>query len=174
MTIDFDGIRLEASTGRDELAEYIAGAISEYLGGTSESRYALRMRQFQVLGYRVVTRLLIQEKAYLDYVQGMSQGMVMALHEFESRSRGIAAFSESDAVKVEEKAKKLLRLATHEGTGEHEAAASSLQFAKLFSGTDLVLFARVRAQHWLGDYERMKLMFERIRREHPWLIHWTK
>lgn len=171
MTMDFDGIRASAYERNDDTIDYIAEALHEYLGSRT-TRHLLIHRTWQVAGYRLAMRLLTRERTPHLYVQGFSQGFLLALHEYEDRAQNIVQFDAQAATKLEEKISKLLRLALHETTNENEARAAFHGFVKLAQAGEVAIFAKARMIHWTNDYEKIKQAFGHIMKQNPWLNLW--
>lgn len=151
----------------------IADSVAEYLR-TLASDGPEADTIWRTAGYRFAAALAGRERAgrALDLARAFADGM--RTYGSETASIGAPEFYDTKrADTLEEKAEKLLTLATHKGTGTAEAAAAALGFAKLFAGRELAIISRQRYLALGRALSRMTETINFIKREHPTIFTWT-
>jgi hypothetical protein len=145
-------------------------------GTTAAPRRHEIVRNWRLAGYRLATELLPTERVRVpDELDAFKEGLLQRLREYElehlgASESGIEVVEELDVEgcdKIESKAQKYLRLATHATTPSSEAASAALHIARMIVNGDLALLSLERVRHLAQRLTRMEEAFRTIRQENP-------
>lgn len=103
------------------------------------------------------------------------EGMRMRKNEYEAEIVGdgqvsVETFDVDASERLEGRAEKYLRLATHENTPVNEARAAAFALAKMIASSELALLSWDRVRHFAKRFAQMEDLFEMIRAENPFLF----
>jgi hypothetical protein len=142
-----------------------------------EPEAALVIRNWRLAGYYLASFLLPQGRQRRAVeLESLLAGARQRAEEYEGELEheapgvSVAAFDVDGAERLESKAEKFLRLATHEGTPPEEARAAAFALAKLISGGELALLAWGRVRHFAERFQKMQELFDMLQAETPWLF----
>lgn len=130
---------------------------------------------WRLAGYRFAMHLLpVKQLRIPDELDSFIEGLLQRLREYEleqfEKATGMEFSRELDidaCDKVESKAQKFLRLASHPGTPLPEADSARRAIMKMILEGDLTLVSFERAHHQTLHYARMEEAFEVARLEKP-------
>jgi hypothetical protein len=88
----------------------------------------------------------------------------------EAKLGQLDAFDKDASERAEAQAEKLLKLATHPGTGPAEASAAALGLVKKIASSELALLSWERVRYFAKRFQQMEELFELIRMENPLLF----
>lgn len=176
--MDYTGTRREGRGSFSYFFEEVGQAIVAQLHASSHvdtSRSEL-VKSWRLGGYQLASYLLpTRKKRYPEELNSFIQGMKQRMSEYELENLGaggaaIEIFDVEACEKLEARAEKFLRLATHEGTPIDEARAAALGLAKMIAASDLALLGWERVRHFVQRFAQMEEVFSVIRRENPMLF----
>lgn len=135
------------------------------------------VRNWRLAGYRFACHLLptkrVRAPVELDsFIQGLRQ----RLREYEFDHLGasesgievVEDFDKEASEKIETKAQKYLKLATHLATPSHEAGSAALHIARMVMSGDLApLLSFERVHHAMSKLSRLDEAFEVMRGKNP-------
>jgi hypothetical protein len=141
-------------------------------GASSSPRRHEIISSWRLAGYRFATHLLPVKhvrtpEELRSFVDGLEQRLNEYELEHESKMPWVEASGEVDWEKIESKAQKFLRLATHAGTPLHEATAASAAIVKMIVSGDLSLLSFERVHDLVWKYKRLKEAFKVARLKNP-------
>jgi hypothetical protein len=137
------------------------------------------VRNWRAAGYGLSRFLVPRRKGTRQpielesFIEGLRQGMQD--YEMELDDGGgsgapkirLEAFNVEACEKLEEKAEKYLKLATHENTPIEEARAAALALARMVAGHEMVLLGYERVRHFSRHLRQMEDLFEVLRHQNP-------
>jgi hypothetical protein len=176
--MDYTGTRREARGAFSYFFEEIGQAIVAQLH-TSSRVDTLRsevVKSWRLGGYQLATYLLpSRKKRFPEELNSFIQGMKQRQSEYELENLGadgapIEVFDVGACEKLEARAEKLLKLATHDGTPIDEARAAALGLARMIAASDLALTGWERVRHFAQKFSQMEEVFALIRKENPTLF----
>lgn len=147
--------------------------------GTSSSPYRHEIiTSWRLAGYRFAMHLLPAKRVRIpDELDAFIEGLRQRLREYEqehltktSAASGMEVSGGLDVdacEKIESKAQKFLRLASHAGTPSHEAASAAAAIVKMVTGGDLVLLSLERVRDLVQRHTRLEEAFKVARLEKP-------
>ena len=144
--------------------------------GTSSSPYRHEViTSWRLAGYRFAMHLLpVKRPRVPDELDSFIEGLRQRLREYEQehldKASGMEVSGELDVdacEKIESKAQKFLRLASHAGTPSHEAASAAAAIVKMVTGGDLVLLSLERVRDLVQRHTRLEEAFKVARLEKP-------
>jgi hypothetical protein len=125
-------------------------------------------------GYRLASFLVpMKKKRFPEELNALLAGMYQRMQEYEMEHLGpspIEPFDADACDKIEAKASKFLKLATHPNTGPDEARNAALGLAKMIAGSELVVLGWERVRHFVQRFEQMQELFAVMRQENPLLF----
>jgi len=133
------------------------------------------VKNWRQAGYALARHLVPRRKGkrFPAELEAFIEGLRMYQQDYE-RELGpgakIEIFEVEASERIEAKAEKFLRLATHDSTPIDEARAAALGLAKMIAASELVLLARLRVRHFASHLRRMEDLFEILRQENPTLF----
>lgn len=176
--MDYTGTRREARESDSQFFREVGEAIiaqvhpSKPLHG--EPSRAEVISKWRLGGYRLASCLIpMKKKRFPEELNAFVAGMYQRMQEYEMEHLGPSAIEPFDVDacdKIEAKASKLLKLATHPNTGSHEASSAALGLAKMIAGSELTVLGWERVRHFVQRFEQMQELFAVIRQENPLLF----
>lgn len=153
----------------DNTLASMADDLRDYMLERSDN--GLSEKNWRVAGYR--------------FAKSLSQGRRMGYQLSREFAEGMRIFCEENiplgapvlydvkrADSLEEKAEKLLALATHKNTGTHERSNAEGSFVKLYGARDLAIIASDRFNALGQTLMHMRDSINFIKRAHPTLFVW--
>jgi hypothetical protein len=137
---------------------------------------SLVIRNWRLAGYYLASYLLpTRRKRHPVELEQMIAGMRQRMQEYELELQAdgvvdIEAFDVDGCERLESKAEKFLKLATHEGTPPEEARAAAYALAKMIANNDLALLAWERVRHFARRFHQMQELFDMLQQENPLLF----
>jgi hypothetical protein len=132
----------------------------------------LSEKLWRLAGYRFARALAQGRPSGIACVREFAEGMRAYCTENVSLG-GPILYDVKRADSVEEKAEKLLALATHKNTGDAEARAAMMGLLKLYASKELAVIASERLGALGRTLTRLTESINFIRREHPTLFLWS-
>ena len=140
------------------------------------------VRNWRAAGYGLSRFLVPRRKGKRQpvelesFIDGLKQGMdeyELELGEDGSGKKArIEVFDVEACERIESKAEKYLKLATHPGTPIEEARAAALALAKMVAGSELVILGWERVRHFARHLRQMEDLFEVLRHRNPFLFYY--
>lgn len=163
----FDDTRRQAE-GTDHWLVGIADHLRDHMLSQEEP---LSETLWRIAGHRFARALAQERPAGISCVRQFAEGMRSYCNESHTMSLGgPILYDVNHNENVEEKAEKLLALATHKTTGEAEARAALAGLMKLFKSGDLAIIGSERLSALRRSFSRMEEMVNFLKREHPTLF----
>lgn len=134
------------------------------------------IRNWRLAGYYLASFLLpTRRKRHALELESLMSGIRQRMdeHEIELQSDGVAkieSFDVEGAERLEAKAEKFLKLATHDKTPPEEARAAAYALAKMIAGSDVTLLAWERVRHFAKRFQQMQELFDMLQAENPLLF----
>jgi hypothetical protein len=152
----------------DHTLAALADALREHILNQEDP---LSEKRWRVAGYRFARALAQGRRKGYEMTSAFMDGLRI-FSEQHSSIRPIVPFNTARADALEEKAMKLLALATHKRTGEHEVRAAQQGFAKLFSSGDLAIVSTERHEWQESEQKRLRDAVNFIKNHHPEAFPW--
>lgn len=183
--MDYTGTRREGSERSAFFEEVCSAIISKVhpevrynprTGHPDDPNPADVVRNWRLGGYYLASYFLPTRKKRTPLeLESCIQGMRQRLDEYEqeleeSKLGQLNYFDVGASEKVEAQAEKLVKLATHPGTGSAEAAAAALGLIKKIGSSELALLSWERVRYFAKRFHQMEELFEMIRKENPLLF----
>lgn len=135
------------------------------------------IRNWRLAGYYLATYFLPTKRRRAPIeLEACLQGMRQRMEEYELEAGDdglrpeIEVFDVDACEKLEAKAEKFLRLATHPNTGPDEARNAALGLVKMIGSSELTVLGFDRVRHFMFRFSQMKDLFDLIRQENPLLF----
>lgn len=165
----FDDTTRQAESEVDLWLAGLADHLREHMLSQPEP---LSEKRWRVAGYRFARSLAQERPSGMSCVREFAEGMRAYCNDNASIG-GPVLYDVRRSDTVEEKAEKLLALASHKNTGDAEAAAALKGFAKFFIARDLAIITTERLGALGRTFARMQETMSFLRREHPTLFIWA-
>ncbi len=165
----FDDTTRQAEAESDLWLSGLADHLREHMLSQSEP---LSEKRWRVAGYRYARALAQERPAGIACVREFAEGMRAYCNEHATLG-GPILYDTKRSSTVEEKATKLLALASHKNTGEAEANAAIKGLVKLFLSHELAIITTERLSALGRTFQRMQETMNFLRREHPTLFLWA-
>ena len=134
------------------------------------------VKSWRLAGYALGTFLLPTKKVgrVARELESFIDGLRQRLYEYEQNHRHgkVEALDLGAVEKLESRAEKLLRLATHESTPREEASAAALGLARLVASSELVVLSWERVRHFVRHLRQMEEVLEMMRQDAPELFYY--
>jgi hypothetical protein len=172
--MDYTGTRLEGRESETsfyrEVGEWLIAKIHP-TSGYREPPYPEVVKSWRLGGYRLAAHLLpTRRRRYPDELRAFIDGMRQRLQEYAEEHAGEITLEQFDVgacEKIELKAQKYLKLATHPNTNPHEAASAATNLARMIAGSEMVLLSFGRVSHFAQRLQRMEEMFAMLKEADP-------
>jgi hypothetical protein len=174
--MDYTGTRRAAREGTEsQFFREVGEALIAHVHPTS----AVPLRseivsRWRLGGYRLASHLLpTRKKRFPEELNAFISGLRQRMQEYEAESLGPSVVEEFDVdacEKIETKAERYLKLATHPNTNAHEAGNAALNLAKMIVSAELSLLGYERVRHFVQRFQQMEDLFAVIRQENPLLF----
>ena len=134
------------------------------------------IRNWRLAGYYLASYLLpTRRKRHPLELESLMEGIRQRMEEYEMElsAFGIAeveVFNVEACERLEAKAEKYLRLATHEGTPPEEARSAAIALARMIARSELALLGWERVRHFTKRLHQMQELFEMLQKENPLLF----
>jgi len=137
----------------------------------------LVIRNWRLAGYYLASNLLpTKKKRHPLELEAMISGMRQRMEEYEIEIQEelgkvkLEVFDIEASERVESKAEKFLKLATHETTPTEEARAAAFALAKMIAQSDVAILSWARVRHFARRFEQMRELFAMLQTEDPLLF----
>jgi hypothetical protein len=173
--LDYTGTRREARNFESQFFREIGEAIiAQVHPSHREPSRSEVVSAWRLAGYRLASHLLPgRHKRFPEELNAFIIGLRQRMAEYESEQLGPLgveveeAFDVEACEKLEARAHKFLKLATHAGTPLQEAQAAAMGLAKMILGSELAVIGWARAAHFTQEFEKMKSAFALFEKENP-------
>lgn len=134
------------------------------------------IRNWRLAGYYLASYLLpTRRKRHPLELESLMEGIRQRMEEYEMELSivglaDIEAFDIDACERLEAKAEKYLRLATHEKTPIEEARSAALALAKMVARSEMTLLGWERVRHFARRFHQMQELFEMMQKENPLLF----
>ena len=134
------------------------------------------IRNWRLAGYYLASYLLLTRRMRQPLeLESLMEGARQRLEEYdvELSLHGIGkieAFDVEACERLEAKAEKFLKLATHERTPPEEARAAAFALSKMIGSSELTLLAWERVRHFARRFHQMQELFDTLQKENPLLF----
>jgi hypothetical protein len=171
--MDYTGTRRagrEFSAFFKSLADSIISSVHPSIHDSDERDV---VHAWRIAGYSLASHLVPRRKKRFPVeLESFIQGARQRMEEYEDEMSliEISALDVEACERVESKAEKFLRLATHPSTPLDEARNAALGLAKMIASSELSVLSWARVRHFAQHLSRMEELFETLRRENPLLF----
>jgi len=175
--MDYTGTRRAARESESQFFREVGEAIIAQVHPTE--RDPLRseiVSRWRLGGYRLAGYLLpMKKKRFPEELSAFLAGMHQRMQEYEAEHLGptvVDPFDINACERLEARAHKYLKLATHPNTGENEARNAALSLAKMIATSELAILGWERVRHFTQKFNDLEQAFALIRRENPlWFVY---
>lgn len=158
-----------------EMGEWIIAKVHPVIydgrGGYREPQHPDVVKNWRLGGYKLASHLLpTRRRRFPDELRAFIDGMRQRMQEYTEEHTGtipLEQFDLSSAEKVEQKAQKYLKLATHPSANANEASSAAMNLAKMIAGSELVILSFGRVSHFAQRFQQMEEMFAMLRDADP-------
>ena len=134
------------------------------------------VKSWRLAGYALGTFLLPTKKVgrVARELESFIEGLRQRLGEYEQEHRhGKVEILDLGVVeRLESRAEKFLRLATHEGTPREEASAAAMGLARMVASSEMVVLSWERVRHFVRHLRQMEDVLEMMRRDAPEMFYY--
>src|SRR5271163_9271 len=159
--MDYTGTRRAARESESQFFREVGEAIIAQVHPTE--RDPLRseiVSRWRLGGYRLAGYLLpTKKKRFPEELSAFLAGMHQRMQEYEAEHLGptvVDPFDINACERLEARAHKYLKLATHPNTGENEARNAALSLAKMIATSELAILGWERVRHFTQKFNDLE------------------
>lgn len=178
--MDFTGARRYGRENDDSAAAKFFQWMAEQVIARvhpEDTEESLVVRNWRLAGYYLGNFLVpTKKRRHPLELESMISGMRQRMEEYEIELQEednkvkLEVFDIDACERVESRADKFLRLATHEATPPEEARAAAFALAKMIAQSDVALLSWARVRHFARRFEQMQELFAMLQKENPLLF----
>lgn len=165
----FDDTSRRAAATEDFTVSEVADALREHLLSSEDP---LSEKTWRIAGYRFARAIAQGRRRGYELTREFTEGMRQFAEEHASIGPPVL-YDTRRADAVEEKAEKLLALASHKNTGDAEARAAEHGFVKLYTQRDLAIISAERLNMQGQKMARMEDALNFLKAENPTMFLWA-
>jgi hypothetical protein len=148
-----------------DLADHLRQHMLNSADPLSESKWRLA-------GYRFAKALSQGRQRGYELTREFIEGMRIFIENHDAQFGSAAQFDVARADAAEAKAEKLIKLASHPATNDHEARAAIKGFIALLRDKDVIAVAHVRYESLKATVGRLTQTINFLRSQQPHLLLW--
>lgn len=163
-----------AATGEDASLRSLAVALFELLTAFDDTPFSLDHKRWKIAGYRLGKYLARVEDEKRrrggspELVRELADGMAASCDE-EARMLPVV-YDAGRSAELEDKARKLLALASHPSTGDGERSAAERGLRKLLESNELAIVPKARLEYVENRVRQLDDVVRFIRARHPGIL----